>query len=232
MKYILNRSDYVLVRYSKNESQITDIDKMLSISKELQNPFSITILYESLNILHNELLDSLGTVEKDIYQTFQLPVDDFSDKMNLDKLDDNIEFINSLSSLGLKKSDIKSSTDFENFLKIPCQFMFIYNIGSSELENPVFIIFETWDESKNDWNPCKLYEIKGNVDNFYRKLSSRTIEIKLDGSKYIYKTSNGNEWELQNSNQSNDVFKKTLRKEDLEKIVKDNKNIKIESTTA
>ena len=47
--------------------------------------------------------------------------------------------------------------------------------------------------------------------------------MEHEGEKYIYKTSNGNEWELQNSEKTNDTFKKYLRKEDLQKVALENK---------
>jgi hypothetical protein len=49
----------------------------------------------------------------------------------------------------------------------------------------------------------------------------------LDGSEnYIYTTSNGNDWQLQNSDKENDIWKKTLRKEELQELV-DSRKVKI-----
>jgi hypothetical protein len=48
-----------------------------------------------------------------IYDTFKLPKEDFKDKLDLDFLEDNVEFINSLSSIALKKSTVSNSDDYE-----------------------------------------------------------------------------------------------------------------------
>jgi hypothetical protein len=64
----------------------------------------------------------------------------FKDKLDLDFLEDNVEFINSLSSIALK-STVSNSDDYETFLNKPCRFMFIFNIESNELENPAYLIF-------------------------------------------------------------------------------------------
>ena len=60
-------------------------------------------LLESLSLWHDALLNSISAEEVDIYDTFKLPNDSFSDKLDLDTLSDNVEFINSLSSIALKK---------------------------------------------------------------------------------------------------------------------------------
>ena len=171
---------------------------------------------ESLSIWYDALLDSINAEEVDIFDTFKLPKNDYIDKLDLEYLSDNIEFINSLSSIGLKKSSIQSSDDFESFINKPCRFMFIYNIESNELENPNYLLFQSWTNSK-------LYKINNNVNRFYDKLSSKVIEVEDDGQKYIYSTSNSNEWVLQNIDAENDIFKKYLRKEDFENLIKDRK---------
>ena len=56
-------------------------------------------LLESLTIWHDALLTAIDAEEVDVLSTFNLPSDDFSDKLDLDYLEDNVEFINSLSSI-------------------------------------------------------------------------------------------------------------------------------------
>ena len=176
---------------------------------------------ESLGLLYDNILKSIGAEESDIFDTFHLPKDDFADKMNLDLLTTNTEFINSLSSIGLKKSNITNSEDFETFFKRPCRFMFIYRIEANELENPNYIIFQPWSETLDKWEDCKLYKVNGDIKNFYDKLSSKVIEVQDGGDKYIYQTSNGNEWTLQNVDKSNDIFKKYFRRDEFEKVLRD-----------
>jgi hypothetical protein len=178
---------------------------------------------ESLGLLYDNILKSIGAEESDIFDTFHLPKDDFADKMNLDLLTTNTEFINSLSSIGLKKSNITNSEDFETFFKRPCRFMFIYRVEANELENPNYIIFQPWSETLNKWEDCKLYKVNGDIKNFYDKLSSKVIEVEDGGDKYIYQTSNGNEWTLQNVDKSNDIFKKYFRTDEFETLLKDRK---------
>ena len=101
--------------------------------------------------------------------------------------------------------------------------MFLYDFNSNELENPEYILFQTWNETLKKWDETKLFKVKDDIKKFYDKLTSRTIEIVDGEENYIYSTSNGNDWELQNSDKSNDVYKKTFRKEELQKILDDNK---------
>lgn len=183
-------------------------------------------LLESLTIWHDALLSAVGAEEVDIFDTLKLPQDDFSDKLDLDILGDNVEFINSLSSIALKKSQLQNSDDYQTFLNKPCRFMFIYDINSNELENPVYIMMQVYNDTLRKWDDSKIYKIKDDVKKFYDKLTSRTIEIVDGDQNYIYETSNGNEWVLQNKDRENDVYKSVFRKEELEELIRD-KKIKI-----
>lgn len=184
---------------------------------------SVADILESLTIWTDSLLEAIGAEEVDIYDTFKLPIEDYKDKLDLDYLEDNVEFINSLSSIALKKSEVKLSDDYATFLNKPCRFMFIYDINSNELENASYLIFQSWNDTLNKWEDIKLYKIHQNTQRFYDKLSSRTLELVDGGDKYIYQTSNGNEWVLQNSEKENDAYKKVFRKEELENFLKNNK---------
>lgn len=183
-------------------------------------------LFESLNIWHDALLNAINAEEVDIFDTLKLATDEYKEKLDLNFLSDNIEFINSLSSIALKKSELKNSEDFQTFLNKPCKFMFIFDINSNELENPEYLMFQVWNDSLNKWEDVKLYKVKDDVKKFYDKLTSRVIEIADGDQNYIYQTSNGNEWILQNSDKENDVYKKTFRKEELQELLKD-KNVQV-----
>ena len=178
---------------------------------------------ESLGLYYENILKSIGAEEIDIFDTFSLPKNDFENRLNLDALTTNTEFINSLSSIGLKKSNLQNSDDLETFLNKPCRFMLIYNIEASELENPKYIIFQSFNDTINKWEDCKLYKVNGEIKNFYDKLSSRVIEIDDGENKYIYNTSNNNEWSLQNLDKETETFKKYFRKEEFEKFINNNK---------
>ena len=83
-----------------------------------------------------------------------------------------------------------------------------------------------WNETSKNWENVKSYKVKDDVKRFYDKLTSRTIEIVDADQNYIYTTSNGNEWILQNSDKENDIYKKVFRKEELQDLLKA-KSIKI-----
>jgi hypothetical protein len=179
-------------------------------------------LKESLNLWHDVILKSIAAEEEDIYDTLSLPKDKYQHKLNIDFLSDDVEFINSLASIGMKKSPPQSTDDFECFINKPCKFMFIYGVESNELENPIYILFQSWSEVIKKWNDVKLYKVNDDVKRFYDKLSSKTIEVTDGDDNYIYSTSNGNEWVLQN-NKENETFQKVLRNDDFEKLISSKK---------
>ena len=76
---------------------------------------------------------------------FFYPFDEFKSSLDMKSLSNNVSFINSLSSLSLKKSQIQNSDDFESFINKPCKFMFIYDSNSNELENPEYILFSNME---------------------------------------------------------------------------------------
>jgi hypothetical protein len=187
--------------------------------------FQSVDLMESLNIWHDVLLNSINAEEVDIFDTLKLP-NDLKSNLDLDFLFNNVEFINSLSSLALKKSQLEDTETYQTFLNKPCKFMFIYGQEQNELENPLYIIFQVWNNSLKKWDDSKLYKVNSDVKKFYDKLSSKTIEIVDGDENYIYTTSNGSDWELQNSDKENDTYKKVFRKEELQSLL-DERNIQL-----
>ena len=179
-------------------------------------------LMESLNIWQDVLLSSINASKVDFKETFNLD-DKLFQKFDAKELFDNTVFINSLSSIGLKKSQLQNTDDFETFINKSCRFFFIYNIESNELENPKFLVFQTRNQSLEKWEEAELYKVNDNVQKFYDKLTSRTIEL-IDGDQnYIYTTSNGNDWQLQNLDKENDIYTRVLRKEELQKVLDEKK---------
>lgn len=173
-------------------------------------------ILESLNIWHDILLSSINAELVDIHDVLKLPKDS---NLNIEFLANSIEFLNSLSSIGLKKSQITNTDDLQTFLNKPCKFILIYDLSSNELENPEFILFQSYNETLKIWEESKLYKIKDDIKKFFDKLTSKTIEIIDSDVKYIYTTSNGNEWFLQNLDVKNDIYLKYFRKDDLQKII-------------
>ena len=188
--------------------------------------YSVDDILESMNIWHDVLLSSISAEEKDMFDTLKLPKDFYQGRLSLDFLSDNVEFINSLSSIALKKSQIQSTDDFQTFVNKPCKWMFIYGIESNELENPIYITFQTWNETLKQWDDVKLFKINDDIKKFYDKLASKTIEVADGDENFIYVTSNGNDWELQNLDSVNDTYKRFFRKEELQSLL-NNKNVKV-----
>ena len=183
-------------------------------------------LLESLTVWYDALLSAIGAEELNIFDTLKLPQDDFLNKLDLDILGDNVEFINSLSSISLKKSPLENSDNYQTFLNKPCRFMFLYDINSNELENPIYIMMQVFNETLNKWEDLKLYKIGDDIKKFYDKLTSRTIEIVDGDQNYIYTSDNANEWALQNKDNLNDIYKEVFRKEEMQDLLKD-KNVKV-----
>jgi len=202
----------VIKSYNKFKESLV-IDLMMS---------SVDIL-ESMNIWHDVLLSAISAEEKDIFDTLKLPKDFYNGRLTLDFLSSNIEFINSLSSLGLKKSPVQNTEEYQTFVNKPCKWIFIYDINSNELENPLYIAFQVWNETIKEWEDVKLFKINGDVKKFYDKLSSKTIEVTDGDENYIYITSDGNTWELQNLDKENDVYKRFFRKDELQSLLNDRK---------
>jgi|LauGreDrversion4_2_1035121.scaffolds.fasta_scaffold314905_2 hypothetical protein len=194
-------------------------------------------LLESLSVWHDTLLKSVGAEELDMFNTLDLKKNDYETKMlDLDYLcgggekDPDERFVNALTAKKWKKSEVQNTEDYETFLNKPCKFMFIYNEESNELENPIYLMLQTWIANGNngngEWSEVKLYKFNGESKRFYDKLSSKTIEVVDGDENYIYTTSNGNEWTLKNSEKESDVWKKVFRKDELQDLV-DQRNVSI-----
>lgn len=206
--------------------------KLIKTYTQYRESLSIDLSYqaidlmESISIWHDVLLSAISAKEEDIFDAFSLPKEDFSQNLDLDFLEDSVEFINSLSSIGLKKSAVQNTDDFQTFVNKPCKFMFVYKADRNELENPSYLIFQVWNESIGKWEDARLYSVNDQASKFYDKLTSKTVEIADGDENYIYQTSNGSDWVLQNSEKENDVYKKSFRKEEIQQLLSD-RNVKL-----
>lgn len=178
---------------------------------------------ESLGLFYENILKSIGAEEIDPHETFYFSKEEFADKLNLDLMTSDPQFITGLSKIGLKSSSLQNTDDFETFVNKPCRFVLIYNSQSNELEDPQFMIFQSWNETLGRWDDMKTYKLTGDFGKFYDKLSSKVIEIEKGDDVYIYQSSNKNEWELLNLDKETDDFKKYFRKDEFEKFINDNK---------
>jgi len=136
---------------------------------------------ESLGMFYDSIMKSIGAQELNFFDTFKLSKQDFAVKLNLDLLTTNPDFVHTLTTNGLRKSNVTSTEDFETFLNKPCKFMLIHKSDLSELENPLYILFQSWNESLSKWEDLKVFKITGNIKDFYDKLSSKIVEIDDNG---------------------------------------------------
>jgi hypothetical protein len=173
-------------------------------------------LNESLSIWYDSLLSSIKAQEVRIDTTLHLK----TENTDLEILNKSDEFVKSLASLGLKRSPMELTSDYETFMSTPCRFMFISNSKSSDLETPLYLMLQVFNKILNKWEATKCYKINDDIKNFYDQLSSKKIEIIEGNDKFVYETGNGNEWTLKSNNPS-DIYKKDMRKEDLDKISKE-----------
>lgn len=176
-------------------------------------------LNESLSIWYDSLLNSIDAKPVNIFDALQLAK---NTNIDLESLDKNSDFISNLSKLGFKKSNMQLSSDYETFLETPARFMFIYDKKQNELETPYYLLLQIFNKASNKWETTSIYKIGDDIKKFYDQLSSKTIEIEDEGKKYIYETSDKNNWNLL-SVDSNDIYKRTFTKEDLEKVIQDRK---------
>ena len=189
---------------------------------------NLSDLLESLTIFQDNLLSSIKAEEMDLYDTLKLIRQDYG-KLGLKELSDNPKFIDALSKMDLKKSELQDSSDFETFISKKTLFLPIFDNDANELMNPKYLLMQTYNDSSNKWNTIKLYSVNDDIKKFYDKLSSKTIEITNNNINYIYKTGNsGNNWELSNMKDKTDIFKRFLTDQDIHDISgMDNIKIKI-----
>lgn len=197
----------------------------IQIDFDTQN---LSDLLESLTIWEDSLLSSIKAEKEDIKKVFD-DIKKYKGKVDIDSLSEDSNFMESLSNIGLRKSNVQNTSDFETFLGKPLKFMPIFRVEDNDLMNPMFILIQSYNGSKDGWDDIRLYKVNDDIKKFYDKLSSKTIEIIDNKTKnsYIYITSNsGNDWELKNLNDENDTFKRYLQNSDLEQMAS-NKSITV-----
>jgi hypothetical protein len=176
-------------------------------------------LNESLSVVEDMVLDEISGGEIDLLDTFNL-IDSQVSTENLEILLQDPFFVNSLSSIGLKKSGLQNTDDYQTFLSRSMRFSFVYDISANDLEQPKYILYQIWDSLAESWQSIKLRKVEGDIKKFYDKLSSKTLELSDGTTRWIYYTSNANEWYLQNLDRLDKEFRKVLKKEDLENLIK------------
>lgn len=206
MKYLKNYNTYL---------------ESIKLDSEIERIIDIT---ESLSVIDDHLLSSILAEEKNMYDEFNYLVD--SGK-NIEVILNDDDFIKELAKLGYKPSEIENTDDFQTFIDKSIKFCLIRNKDDNELNNPLFIIIQTWNETTSKWEDVRLYKVNDDINKFYNKLTSKTVEFVIDDINFIYKTSNsGNNWELQNTDNETSDFKRILTKDEIKHLAKKN-NLKI-----
>lgn len=165
------------------------------------------------------LLDSINDKKVDFYD-IGLSSDNYVNK-TIDTMYDDANFNKQLFKENLKKGELESTLNIENFLRkdIDMKFFFLYSRNDTILDDPNFLILQYYKDDK--WYPIEIYSIKGAIENFYEKLTAKTIKLVKDNVTYIYETSNsGNNWILKDKDKKNEEFKENLETDEIKNLVR------------
>lgn len=172
------------------------------------------------------LLNSINDKKTDFF-AIHLSNDDYINK-TIDYLYNDGDFNNQLFKENLKKGEIESTTEIENFLRkdIDMKFFFLYSRNETILDNPNFLILQYYKNDK--WYPIEIYKVDSNIDDFYKKLTAKTIKLTFDNVTYIYQTSNsGNNWLLKDKQKKNEKFKENLENEEIKTLIRNGAKLNI-----
>jgi len=186
----------------------------------------IQYIKESITTDVDGLLDSINDKKVDFY-SIHLSNDNYIDK-TIETLYDDTDFNQQLFKDNLKKGEMDSTMEIENFLRkdIDMKFFFLYDRNETVLNNPEFLILQYYKDEK--WHPIEIYKIKGAIENFYDKLTAKTIKLTSDDVTYIYTTSNsGNNWLLKDKEKKTEKFKENLETDDIKNLIRDGAKLKI-----
>jgi len=181
---------------------------------------------ESITTDVDGLLNSINDTKIDFFK-IGLSNDDYIEK-TIDFLYDDSDFNQQLFKQNLKKGEMETTMEIENFLRkdIDMKFFFLYSRDETVLDNPNYIILQYYKDDK--WYPIEIYSIKGKVEEFYKKLTAKTIKLTLDNITYIYQTSNsGNNWLLKEPEKKTSKFKENINTDDIKTLIKGGAKLKI-----
>lgn len=207
MKYLYNYSDFI----------IESVEEFVELAADVN-------ILESIVTDSESLLKSIQAKEEDLYNTFELNSDNFQRNMKIEKLYNSPSFNKKLSSKKLKKSTLEETEDMETFLEniLDVKFFLIHEQDKSTLDKPEYIVFQSKKRDSAAWDEIKLYSVHDDIKNFYDRLTNKTVELKKGDKTYIYFTSNsGNNWQLQNLEVADDIFKDLLDNEEIKMILRD-----------
>lgn len=186
----------------------------------------IQYIKESITTDVDGLLDSINDKKVDFF-TLHLSNDNYVNK-TIDELYDEADFNKQLFKENLKKGELDTTMEIENFLRkdIDMKFFFLYSRNETVLDNPDYLILQYYKDEK--WFPIEIYKIKGAIKNFYDKLTAKTIKLTYKDVTYIYVTSNsGNNWLLKDKDKKTEKFKENLETEDIKNLIRSGAKLKI-----
>lgn len=181
---------------------------------------------ESITTDVDGLLNSINDTKVDFFK-IGLSNDDYINK-TIDVLYDDSDFNQQLFKNNLKKGEMETTMEIENFLRkdIDIKFFFLYSRNETVLDNPEYLILQYYKDEK--WFTIEIYSIKGKVEDFYKKLTAKTIKLTLDNITYIYQTSNsGNNWLLKEPEKKTSKFKENINTDEIKSLIKDGAKLKI-----
>jgi len=184
-------------------------------------------LNENISTGIAQLLKSVDAEQVDFYYKLGISKDKFMDK-SIEEIYNDSEFNNALYNKKLKKSELTSTLETENFLKkqYDIRYFLLIDRDIPKIDTPKYIVFQ-YSKKELGWSDVFMYKVNGNIRNFFEKMTSRTIEVEDGDKKYVYQTSNsGNNWTLQNIDNQTDEFKDTLENDELRDILKQ-KNLEL-----
>jgi len=219
---MLNYNSFLFENLIKNLEDIENIP-LIADAEILE---SIVVDSDILmNTVNAKLINFVG-------KPFNFDIKKYENNYTLEQLRNNKEFNNILSKMELFISELVFTKNYDTFIIDDIKYMLIHKRENrklnklEKLSDPSYVIFQT-KNINNEWTRdlIKIYKINGNFSNFYKKLSSKTIELIDDDKKYIY-ISNGKNWILKNIENQNEIFKDVISSEDI-KIILKNKKITI-----
>jgi len=188
--------------------------------------FYFQYIKESMTTDIDGLLDSINDKKIDFYG-IGLSNDEYINKP-IELLYEDANFNTTMFKKNLKKGEIESTQDIENFLRkdIDMKFFFLYSRDETVLNNPNYLILQYYKD--NRWYPIEVYSLEGKIKNFYEKLTAKKIELTDNNITYKYETSNsGNNWLLSNKEEKTDKFKENLETENIKELIRSGAKLKI-----
>lgn len=139
------------------------------------------------------------------------------------------EFLKKIQQKQLRATDVEKSSETSSLVLNPIQYCLLYNQDQTEAANPVYILIQDIVDGK--FHSIQLYYVTSEINKFFEYLTNRLIEVTKSNDpsvKYIYRTTNaGENWELQNKEEANNVMKQQMFGDELADLER-NKMINIE----